>query len=330
MTDIKAMMDQIGTLSAGFVHAQILFTANAANLFADLEESSTAEEIARKQEWSVRGTSMLLDGLVALELLEKDQGNYSNSETASQCLVPDKENYQGDIIRHNQNGYLAWAELGEAIHLGTCPEREQQERSSEELRNFILGMSNIGITSARQMLGVLDLTRYRHLLDVGGGPATYGIEFVKACPGLQATLFDLPDVVEIAKEQVKDAEFEARFNYISGDLTTDNLGEGYDLVLLSNIVHMLGMEENVALIQKCYDALIPGGTLILKDFFVEDDRSGSPFGLIFALRMLLFTEKGGTYSLAEVQHWTDTAGFEAGRLEDLTPQTRLWIANKPA
>ena len=160
-------------------------------------------------------------------------------------------------------------------------------------------------------------------------PASYSIAFVSPARGMRATLFDRPEVIDIAKEQVGAAGCGNRIAYIPGDFMVDPMGSGYDLVLLSNIIHSYGPENNRKLVRKCFDALEPGGMMILKDFIPEDDRSGPPFSLLFALHMLIHTGEGDTYTYEEVASWTDSAGFAPGRVVDMTPQSRLWLVEKP-
>lgn len=189
-------------------------------------------------------------------------------------------------------------------------------------------MSDIAKFSAVELLDALDLSGRRHLLDLGGGPATYALSFLGKYPEARATLFDRAEVVEIAREEVERAGLAERMSYRTGDMTTNDLGEGYDVVLLSNIIHSFGPEENLDVFRRCYKALAPGGLFIIKDFLVDNDRSGPPFSLLFALNMLVGTENGDTYTYAEVDGWASEAGFVNGRSMELTPQSRLWLCEK--
>jgi SAM-dependent methyltransferase len=206
---------------------------------------------------------------------------------------------------------------------------EKKEESSRELQAFILGMRDLASLNWIEFEGALDLTQRRHLLDIGTGPATYPIRFLQKYPQLQATLFDLAPVVEIARAEVQAAGLSERVSYRSGSLYTDDFGAGYDIILVSNILHMIGPDGNRALVRKCYDALAPGGLLVIKDFFVEKDYSAPPLALIFALNMLVNTRDGDTYSVDAVNEWALEAGFKPGRLAHATPENGLWIAEKP-
>ncbi len=328
LQQLREWTGKISTIASGYKMSQILYTAFNAGVFDLLTTAKTAQDVAKALDWSERGTGMLLDGLVALDLAIKSDNTYKNTEATSTCLAKSGEAYQGHILRHNHNSWNDWMLLEDRVRTGTC-EAKGENRSGEPLRDFILGMHDIATISAREVLETLDLSGYTHMLDLAGGPASYSIAFLQENPDMRATLLDKPPVIEIAKDQIHAAGLDDRFDYIAGDCMKDNLGEGYDLVFMSNIIHSFSAEENAALVKRVYDALASGGVLLIKDFIMENDRSGPAFGLIFALHMLVHTPAGGTYTYDEIKDWTDTAGFLPGTATSLTPQTRLWMARKP-
>ncbi|MCX5771123.1 MAG: methyltransferase [Candidatus Hydrogenedentes bacterium] len=326
--DLQGSMGRLDALARGFQNSYVIFAANELDIFALLEQPRTAGDVARARGLSERGTRILLNGLAAMELVVREGYTYRNTQLASEYLVPGAKNYQGHILRHMRHVSENWARLGEVVKTGTGVQAQGQARTSEQLRAFILGMSDIAKMTAGELLPHLDLSGRRHMLDLGGGPATYSITFLNAYPKMRATVFDFPDVIEIAREQVAEAGLGDRFSYITGDMTRDDIGSGYDLILLSSIIHSMSVEENRIVARKCYQALEPGGLFIIKDFLLENDRSGPPFGLMFAINMLVATPAGDTYTFAEVEGWTREAGFKEGRVIDLTPQSRLWLVEK--
>ena len=323
------MSAHIGELAGGYRQSQILFTAMEAEIFGLLDEPRPAEDVAAELGWSPRGARMLLDGLVAIELVEKGTHGYRNTPAATACLVKGAPGYQGNIIRHNRACRDAWLSLGGAVRTGTSVKPADGERGPGELRDFILGMANIGRMSAREILDKVDLSPYHHVLDAGGGPASYSIAFLKAHPHMRATLFDRPEVIHIAREEVAKAELEERFAYRSGDLIDNDIGRGYDLVLVSNIIHSMGVEDCRTLVNKCFAAMKSGGLFILKDFLMDPDRSGPAFGFLFAINMLVNTREGDTYSVADVEEWTHEAGFADGEVVTVAANSRLWLTRKP-
>lgn len=325
---MQQFVQQINTMARGFMGSQVLFEANEAGIFPLLETAHSSEEIAAETGFDARATRILLDGCHALGLVSKLDGLYVNAPLASACLVPGRPGYQGYIIQHMKHVSQRWARMGESLRSGTGVTQEE-ERPSDELRAFICGMNDIAKFSAQELLDTLDLSGYAHMLDLGGGPATYSITFLNAHPAMKATVFDFPPVIEIGKEEVAKAGLKDRVSFIPGDMTQDDLGSGYDFILISNIIHSFGPDMNREIIRKCYRALDTGGMLVIKDFLVDNDRTGPAFGLMFALNMLVNTQDGDTYTFAEVEQWTDEAGFVSGHTYDLTPQTRLWTCEKP-
>ncbi len=315
-------------ISAGYQRAQVLFTALRAGVFERLRTPVTADELATQIMWNPRGVRMLLDALQSIGLVIKENQRYANSPVAESCLVSGSPNDQRHILLHKGNAYSQWGRLEDAVRTGEAPSRERLQRTHEELRAFICGMADIGRTSAQLLVDALDLAEHRPLLDIGAGPGTYAISLLEKYPHLHATLVDLAEVLPITREAVARAGLADRVDCLAGDLLSMSFPPGYDLALLSNIVHSYGPTANSDLIKRIHDGMEPGGRLIIKDFLVDAERSGPPFSLMFALHMLLHSDGGDTYKASEVADWTREAGFGEGLLLELTEQTKLWVVQK--
>jgi SAM-dependent methyltransferase len=318
---------RLDTLSGGFMRTQTLVTALRGGLFALLTTPHTADEVAALLGWDRRAARILLDGLLAMDLLVKESGAYRNAPIAEACLAPDAPYDQRHIILHRANAWDAWAKLGETMRTGR-PAAEVYQ-SPEETDAFIRGMHDISRLRAPELVRAFELGPRRSLLDVGGGPGAYAMAFLDAYPKLHATIFDRPEVIRIARDYAEKAGLLERMRFHSGDFTRDPLPAGYDAVLVSNVVHGNDPDANRALVRKCFDALEPGGVLLIKDFLVDTEHTGPSFSLFFALQMLVTTEGGDVYSADDAAAWTEEAGFLPGRLVDMTPQTRIWRAEKP-
>jgi SAM-dependent methyltransferase len=326
--DKPEFREQLENLAGGYSRAQVLFTALRGNVFSHLGLPADAEDVAAALRWNARGTRILLDALVAINLVDKQGRQYLNAPVAAQCLVPGAPMDQTHILIHKANGWDSWSRLGEAVQSGEALPTEGPRRTPEQLRDFILGMADIARFGVQGILDAVDLAPCKHMLDIGSGPATYPIAFLQAHPAMCATVFDVAEVIPIAKEQIEAAGLLERFTFVEGDLQTDDLGSGFDLIFISNIVHSFSPEVNRGLIQRCHDALDPGGRLIVKDFFVDAGRTGPPWSLLFAIQMLLHTDGGDTYTTEDVDNWTRSAGFPDGQFIDLTPKARLWVVTK--
>ena len=177
------------------------------------------------------------------------------------------------------------------------------------MEDFIDAMHAIAKTIAADAPVLVGTQGVRRMLDVGGGPATFAIAFAQANSELQAQVLDLGPVLPIAQRHIREAGLEDRVTVREGDLRSVDLGQGYDLVLVSAICHMLDEAENQNLLNRCANALRPGGRVAIREFILDPDRAGPPHAALFALNMLVNTARGNTYTEAEYRSWLEEAGF---------------------
>jgi cyclopropane fatty-acyl-phospholipid synthase-like methyltransferase len=184
-------------------------------------------------------------------------------------------------------------------------------RDAQWTEAFIAAMHRNGSMMARAALGQLHLGRARTMLDIGGGSGAYSIAFAEANPQLTTVVFDLPHVLPLAEGYIRQAGLGTRITTFAGDLRThDFSGIGtFDIVLLSNICHMLDTAENRDLLRRCFPATAPGGWLVIRDFVINEDRTTPKQAALFALNMLVGTRGGSTYSEAEYRAWLLEAGY---------------------
>jgi ubiquinone/menaquinone biosynthesis C-methylase UbiE len=147
------------------------------------------------------------------------------------------------------------------------------------------------------------------MLDLGGGAGTYAITFCQVQPELHAVIFDLPGPLTLARQLVSAGGLTDRIRLVAGDFRTAPLPQGFDLALLSNILHGQSVETNQQLLTAVFAALEPGGELVLRDVLMDDDRTTPVFGALFTVNLLLHTPAGRCYTYSEVSHWLTTAGF---------------------
>ncbi|MFN7990413.1 MAG: methyltransferase [Thermoanaerobaculia bacterium] len=303
--------ESLAALARGFQETRVFLTAAELDLFTLLADGPLSlEEAAAARGASPRALAILLDALAATGLLEKEGGKWRTPAALVPFLSSRGERSLLPLALHSVNLWDRWSRLTEVV-AGPRPGAGDREAST---RAFIGAMNVIAAPQADGIVGVVEPGAARRLLDVGGGPATYTLAFVRAVPGLRATLFDLPSVVEMARENVAAAGLLDRVDLVAGDLRTDPLPGGHDLAFVSAIVHMLGPSGNVALFRKVHDALVPGGRIVLRDHVMSPDRTAPRAGALFAVNMLVGTEEGGTFTFEELAGWLAEAGFERARL----------------
>jgi predicted O-methyltransferase YrrM len=170
-------------------------------------------------------------------------------------------------------------------------------------------MHVVGRGVADGIVAAMRPERFRHALDVGGASGTYTTALLRAVPEMRVRLFDLPHVVEMARERLRKNGLLERVEIVAGDFYVDPMPGGHDLVLLSAIIHQNSPAQNRALYGKCLGALEPGGCLVIRDIVMDDTHTRPPGGALFAINMLVATEGGGTYDFGQIRADLESAGF---------------------
>jgi hypothetical protein len=296
-----------------FMECRILHAAAELDFFTILShEPLSARQVAARIGSDARATAFLLNAVAAIGLLKKENETY---RCEIPCLAGDSPGSILPMVLHMAHLWARWACLAEIVKRGPAGQEEFEfSRNPQELRAFIGAMHSIGSPLAKQIVASLNPEQSRALLDVGGGSGTYTIAFLRAVPEMRATLFDLPGVIEMAKERLSGEGLLDRVNLAGGSFYEDELPGGHDLVLISAIIHSNSLEENLELYQKSFRALNPGGRILIRDHVMEPDRTHPRDGAVFAINMLVGTSGGGCYTYAEIESGLRQAGFTRVRL----------------
>jgi cyclopropane fatty-acyl-phospholipid synthase-like methyltransferase len=231
---------------------------------------------------------------------------------------------------HTVHLWPRWSTLTESVRTGTSVAARQTEARGEEWTSaFIAAMHRNATERASLVVEAVGAAPVRRMLDLGGGSGAYSIAFARAHPGLRAEILDLATVVPIARGHIERAGLAERVTARAGNLGDPSYGQGFDLVFVSAICHMLGADENLALLRKSFQALEPGGRILIQDFILERDKTAPRHAALFALNMLVGTEKGSSYSEDEYADWLRETGFHEIRRVRLPGPTGLMIASRP-
>ncbi|MGE0565113.1 MAG: methyltransferase [Pseudolabrys sp.] len=304
-------------LSTGFWAFKTLAAAHELGLFAHLEQfrGATAAELSEAFGLHPRPAEMLLTGCAALGLLDKAGGRYRNTPLAAVYLVPGKPGYFGGWIEMlDKRLYAGWGKLTEALRTNRPttwnPDTQDSLFDGEDPKMLALfweAMHSLSVMTARALAAAVDLTSHRRLLDIGGGSGAFDIELCRAYPNLTATVFDLPHVADIAADKIKDAGLSRRIA-VAGGTFFGAFPRGHDVHLFSMIMHDWDEAKNRGLLARSFEALEPGGIVIVSELLVNDDKTGPAPAALMSLNMLIETE-GRNYAAAEYAGWLKDAGF---------------------
>ncbi|HEV7651073.1 MAG TPA: methyltransferase [Actinophytocola sp.] len=308
-------------LANGYWATGILGAAASHSVFTHLDAGeNTAQKLADRAGISERGAQTLLDGLVSLDLVEPHGGTYRNSADAAEYLVEGRPGCLSAFAQLKMGHMGALAKLPEVVRAGRPLSDAVVEVADnphwERLVTAIAAQSVPVAAIAAEKLGLAEAGEIS-ILDVGGGSGIYSATWLGLNPAARATQLDWRPINAIAARLLAEKGVADRFSCIDGDFHTTDFGVArYDVAVYSHIAHQEGPDDNIALFAKLRAALKPGGTLIVNDYVVDDDRSGPPFALLFGSEMLLKSKHGGTWRRADYEGWLAKAGFD-----DVTFQT---------
>ncbi len=302
---------EILDFSRSFQPACVLTAAATLDVFSPLSaKPMTAGELACELGTDLRATTILLDALVALKFLSKQGEKYSVPDDVAGLLSEQSADNVLPMIRHLTNCLGRWADLAKVTQTGKCAETGPSVRGADaDQADFIGAMNTISKPVADEIIDKIQPSKFRHILDIGGGPGTWTIAFLRALPEARATLFDLPAVVSMAEKNFAEAGLADRVTLVEGDYYTDTLPGGADLAWLGAICHQNSRQENRDLFANVHDALSDDGVIVIRDLIMESSRTSPVGGALFAINMLVATEAGGTYTFDEYREDLCAAGF---------------------
>jgi predicted O-methyltransferase YrrM len=298
------------------MECRILLTGAELNLFTLLARAPlSAREVASRTGANLRALTILLDALSAMGLLVKEEDKYQSAPLSSSFLSSDSPRTVLPMVLHMAHLWERWCALTGIVKGLSAPGGVGvPSRKPDEQQAFIEAMHVIGGPLAPRIVAAVDPGSSRALLDVGGGSGTYTLAFLRAQPEMKATLFDRPQVLEIARRRFNEAGVMDRVRLQAGDFSQDELPRGHDLAFVSAIIHQNSPEQNLDLFAKVFRALISGGRIVIRDHVMTSDRTRPKDGAIFAVNMLVGTTGGNTYTFEDIRDALTKAGFIRVRL----------------
>jgi SAM-dependent methyltransferase len=319
----------IREFAASFQKSRILLSGFELDIFTNVDESGTTNnQIANKLHLDEHACERLLNALVSLGFLTKQNHLFFNTAESFTFLSKKSSNYLGGLM-HSNHLWNTWSNLTQVVKTGNSANpSEINERGEEWLFAFINAMHDRAKKQAPEQLANIDLSGIKFTLDIGGGSGAYSMEFVSKKPEIEATVFDLPNVIPITKKIIEKEGFSDKIRTHTGDYTTDDLPKGFDLVFLSAIIHSNSLEINQDLIKKCFNSLNKNGKIVIQDWIMNNDRTQPTSGAIFAINMLVGTEAGDCFTEQEVTEMLNVSGFKnISRIEFETGLSQM-IAQK--
>jgi 2-polyprenyl-3-methyl-5-hydroxy-6-metoxy-1,4-benzoquinol methylase len=328
--------ERIVQMAWGYAPPLILETALHYRVFDWLDERpQTAEELAARTGASVRGLKAILDALVGLEFLGRQGNRYLLTAESQTFLVSSKPAYHGAYFMHMTRQLIPrWLRLTEAVRTGR-PVRpaNQEEEGATFFSTFVESLFPLSYAAARRLgehLGIAKAAAPISVLDIGAGSGVWGIALAHQSPRVKIRAVDWPAVLEVTRKVAQRQGVADRLQTAPGDLLEADFGKGHQIATVGHVLHSEGPGRSRRLLKRIYAALAPGGTIAISEFTPNEERTGPPNALIFAVNMVVNTEAGDTFTAGEIFAWLREAGFVRPRLLEAPAPSPLVLAAKPA
>jgi hypothetical protein len=271
-------------------------------------------ELAQRLNADARGVQRLLEALEPLGYLKQQGDRYANTAMTIKWLLRSSPmtfapyfRYWGAIIPRLMD------DLEDSIKLGRAPRNlydwiEYEPEVSRDFQEALISLANFALGD---VIGKLQLSNSaRRLLDVGGGHAMYSVALCQKYPQLSAVVFDSPQALATGRANIDRAGLADRVMVQTGNFFRDDLGSGYDVALLFNIIHGNSPDQNIELFSKAARAMNPGGQLIVMEQLAG--KALMPMGnAVNGLLGLSYFHllQGNLYAFDEVANWFREADF---------------------
>jgi hypothetical protein len=318
--------DGILALGFGFWDSKALLSGVELGVFSELANDALDSETLRKRlGLHSRGARDFFDALVALGMLERRDGLYTNTPETGQFLDRAKPSYIGGILEMaNARLYPFWGSLTEGLCSG---EPQNEARTGGDLfdaiyadpallQQFARAMTGLSKGTALAVAQKIPWEKYRTFVDIGTAEGNVPVQVASAHPHLTGGGFDLPALSPIFKQYVGSAGLTERLHFYPGDFFVDPLPSA-DVLIIGHILNDWDLEQKRALLAKAYAALPEGGRLVVYDIIIDDDRRQNAFALLVSLNMLIETRGGFTYTGADCAAWMREVGFREAYVEHL-------------
>jgi SAM-dependent methyltransferase len=296
------------------VAARALTSATMLGVFDDLHERpATPAELAERLALDPLGADTLLTTLLSLGYVEPaGAGRLRNSAVSERLLVSSSSESIATFV--GAQGDLHWQVLGlmpEAVRSGTAyAMHEERREDAERWRAYIRGLFEVSRAEQDANAALVAVEAPRRLVDVAGGHGGFSMAMCRRHPGLEATVLDLAPSAAVGREIVAQEGYAERISFREGDVFELGLGHDLDVVSIFNLVHHLPEERDRELCRMAWDALRPGGCLVIGDS--ARPEPGEPVSQHGAISSLLFYawSHSRNFKPSELRAWMEEAGFD--------------------
>jgi SAM-dependent methyltransferase len=329
--------DAIMQLGFGYWGSRTLLSAVELGLFTELAKKSlSAVDIQGRLNLHGRSVRDFLDALVALGMLQRENGKYANTTATDLYLDRAKPTYMGGMLEMmSARLFRFWADLTLGLKTGQ-PQNEAKHGGDlfetlysdpRRLEQFLSAMTGLSLGIAHAMARKFPWSQYRSFVDIGAAQGGLPVVLAETHKHLTGVGADLPVVGPIFDKYVASHGLQDRLRFARLDFFNEPLPRA-DVVIMGHILHDWDLPTKKMLVAKAFEALPSDGAFIVFEAIIDDERRSNAFGLLMSLNMLIETRGGFDYTGADCAAWMREAGFRQTRVEPLSGPDSMVIGVK--
>ena len=322
MNETRLDTTRLQHLARAYTRSTVLFAAIDLELFTHIDRGVFATaDLAAALGVSELNVERLVTVCLAMDLLRRENDRLVNAPDVDRYLVKGKKTYAAPWMTFTRPGVPQWLELTELLRNPLPASRLgiDFDMTLEEARRYHEATYSVGMGAGRLFCRQVDLSGRRRMLDLGGGSGAYCINAVRTFDGLEAIVFDLPAVTEVAREFIAENGVSDRVDTVAGDFTSDPLPRDCDVVLMASNLPMYNEETIGLLVRKAFEALEPAGEMHLIGEMLSADGVGPLDAALWGLQEVLRNSEGKAHTVDQVRGYFIAAGFETVEDRDFVP-----------
>ena len=323
-------LQYLENLATAYWYSEALFAALDLDIFSYLEQGHPSADLAVVAACKAPELERLLKTLAGMGLVSQNGNEWRNSETAHCYLVKGGREYLGDFLLYRRYLQGPWQSLAARVStrklpVALGPEDEYDKRTFY----YVRAMDALARFKAAEIASRLTKFSWQApILDIGGGAGALSRRLLQDCVSGRAILLDLPEVLAAGQELYPGSRPWEGMERLPGDFREYEFREQFGVVLMGNFLHIYDADEARSLLAKAAGLLVPGGLLVVHDYFPDLPGDFSLKGLFYDLNMMLNTYEGGCHCSSDVLSWLSAAGLECCEVMDLETDSGIIVARR--
>lgn len=307
------LLSELWKIITGYQRSRVLFTFAELGIAEAFNQNPlSAGAIAEQMKIHPLAMERFLNSCVIVGLLKRENSLYSNTELAETFLTENANFYLGGITRrHGKRSYTAWGNLTKKLK-NWYPGKDAQNNPDEKDQGTeaMAEQHNLALLNGFALAKSFDFSKYKRILDLGGGTGATSIALCETFPNLESIVFDLPENAKTAQDFISKGGLQNRIKTASGDFKKDELPENFDIALLANFMSVADAEENKKLLRTIYEKLPSGGACVLSGWIIDNTHLSPPVSVLFCLEDICWDAPDVERSEKVYFEWLEEAGFK--------------------